>query len=64
MSGGGRLAWISSRRFELDHPLDLRKKAQSAGLVFKPLNEKLLDEPEAPLYCDHELDRQLAISLS
>jgi hypothetical protein len=28
------------------------------------LREKLLDHPEAPLYRDHEFDRQFAVSLS
>ena len=29
-----------------------------------PRHEKLLDDPQALLYCDHEFDRQFVISLS
>ena len=41
-----------------------REKALSPGACLKSRREKLLDDPEALLYCDHEFDRHFAISLS
>jgi hypothetical protein len=36
----------------------------NAVFVSNPDHEKLLDDTEALLYCDHEFDHQFALSLS
>jgi hypothetical protein len=46
-----------------------RRSGSPAGcetliLVFEPWHEKLLDDTEVLLYCDHQFDRQFVLSLS
>jgi hypothetical protein len=49
---------------EPHRPLVVRKKRGFSGFFVSKLREKLLDDTKPTLYCDHQFDRQFALSLS